>query len=365
MHVNTNKLVHITHNDGDAVGCALVAHYAYLDSVEEIYFCDVNEANNKTCELIDKWETNDSYPGKIIISDISVQLETWIRLLNIKKSIMNETGIDIDLMMIDHHLTNPCSGHDPYVFVKDSFDGIDLSSAALNMIKHVNFATKISAAVADNNFSKHLYENLFAIINDISRYDTWEWKHHPEPRVIPESLVADVCKFIGPKETYHKLIDYLWDHGDTATDLVSDNYPAYYLTSTIYPTYFINLLNAITIKKENSMASLESFVRVTVEGEYVIASFIASNEYTNDIADKINTSYDVDIVRILYPSSCKVGFRTARTDINLGRYAKRFYNGGGHPQAAGAKMSIDSFVLIYESVMNSPTLQKWLDDQSQ
>lgn len=351
MIIDEKKFVHITHNDGDAVGCALVAHFAFLGDDETIYWCDATEADNKTKELISEWEKSNVYPGKIIISDISVSLETWERLVSIKKDIYKTTGLETTLMMVDHHLTNPCRLYPNHVYVGTTLGNDRLVSAALLMLTHKFFTGKLNDVYNKKKIPTNFSEYLFSIVNDISRYDTWEWKTHPEIRDVPESLVSDMTKFIGPNETLDRLIDHLWSCGNGEIKSEKD----------FYPKSFIDIHIAIEIQKNLSMSDLESFVHITEEGEYVVASFIRKNDNTNDIADRINELYDVDIVRILYPDSLKVGFRTSHNDINLGRYAKRLYNGGGHPKASGAKLQVKPFIEIYEKVLNAPTLKEWID----
>ena len=54
---------------------------------------------------------------------------------------------------------------------------------------------------------------------------------------------------------------------------------------------------------------------------------------------------DVDIVIGLSPSTRAMSFRSNKEDLNLGRFAKKYFGGGGHPQAAGANdIDTDTFV---------------------
>lgn len=326
------NVFHITHNDGDAVGCDLVLRA--VSGPIHTFWCKPNTVDGIVMELLEQWKSDDypkeELPDIIVISDISVKISTWNEITRFK------TKHEFQLIMIDHHPTNPCK-HESCVTVKThNIDGVPISAAKLMFNYYYN--------TIHNTLTQWQEDVLYIIIEDISRYDTWEWKRYPRGCFPPESLVSDICKLIGPDETVDMLLTHLQSISAPGSD-------------TIYPQFFITLCNAIEIKKKNSIEHVENFVKITTEGEYIYASFIASSEFTNEIAEYVYENYDVDIVRVLYPSSCKIGYRTKRDDINVGRLAQRLYGGGGHPKASGATLSLEDFVFIYMKVMNAPAIK--------
>ena len=324
-------IVHITHNDGDAVGCDLVLRNVYIHEDDNIqtYWCNPNTVDEIATNLIEKWESENLYPSVVIISDISVSLKTWNILVMLKEK------YGFKLQLFDHHPTNPCK-QEKYAVVKScTSDGVPISAAKIMYQYYIDDIIK--------HHSDDVKNALYILVESISRYDTWEWRTNPSFSIPSESIISDICKFIGPDETVRLLIEHL---------------SSIKCANTAYPEYFINLYNAIELKKKQSFENLEDFVKITKEGEYIYASFIASSEYTNEIAEAIYDTYDIDIVRILYPNSCKIGFRTKRNDLNVGRIAQRLYGGGGHPKASGAKISLDEFIILFSNVMTAPSLRE-------
>lgn len=338
MTIEKKKLVHITHNDGDAVGCDLVLHYVFYGWDRITHWMSPNETDKLVIDLIDKWDSIGTYPEEIVISDISVSLPVWNKL----EELHDKFGVKIH--MFDHHPTNPCRGLSLYVDVYSKLNDAPVSAA---MIMFMN--QTYNQIISDSQFV-NLRNVLYPIIRAISRYDTWEWRNNPESHDIPESLISDICKFIGPENTINNLVTHLSSILSTTKDL-DDN-------AQLYPQLFNELNNVITMKKKASIDKIPEFIKLTDEGEYRFATFVADNEFTNEIAEEIYRTYDIDIVRILYPSSCKVGFRTGRDDVNVGRLANRLYGGGGHVKAAGARLTLDQFITIYENIMNAPPLQE-------
>ena len=78
--------------------------------------------------------------------------------------------------------------------------------------------------------------------------------------------------------------------------------------------------------------------------EYNVISIICGkNDDVNAIAEYLYTMYTwADFILILFPHSQIISFRTNKTDVNVGRIAKRIFKGGGHPQSAGANLSDDT-----------------------
>ena len=76
------KIIHITHNDGDAVGCdVLVRLMGHLYGYDvESHFCNVNAASEELNKVLDTFPVNDvnteNAISAVIISDISIDEET-------------------------------------------------------------------------------------------------------------------------------------------------------------------------------------------------------------------------------------------------------------------------------------------------
>ena len=167
------KLIyHITHNDADAIGCAIVADcikgyetmtlFCSYSSVDE----DVrnvlinNSSTQKDGKLI--------FPDILLISDISALGDETITFLeNYKEAGANE-GKDVKLVWIDHHASNRRNETLEWctVISKDS-DGTPVSAAKLLYNIYID--------EIEDAYKKY----LGVYVESVSRYDTWEWKKHP------------------------------------------------------------------------------------------------------------------------------------------------------------------------------------------
>ena len=141
------KGFHITHNDADAVGCALVAALAYpeLNLEESTYFCTIGPDPSEIIRSIFSENSIDEI-GLIIISDISVDNEALALLDDARNKGVVVVGYD-------HHVTNTANQKYDW-FVVDSerhYDDIRygdkgyLQSATLLLAKKMHMLNKSSA----------------------------------------------------------------------------------------------------------------------------------------------------------------------------------------------------------------------------
>ena len=135
--------------------------------------------------------------------------------------------------------------------------------------------------------------------------------------------------------------------------------PAYHAISHCLQTAVENEAESITFTPELSMllqvyidkrkAVLDHVLEKCVSmeyGEYVVALMIPDETYFNECMEQVyNDNDDIDFVIGISPSRRSLSFRSKRNDLNLGSFAKSYFGGGGHPQAAGA--NVDRDVLMY------------------
>ena len=314
--MQVRKGLHITHNDSDAVGCAVVAYYLG-DIIWKDVFCKVNEADIALEREFVSLENND-YQA-LIISDICIS-ESMADYLNDYR----RKHPDFMIYLIDHHISNTLN---PYVYpwvnvrVHDK-NGI-LTSAALNMLDL--FEDKLVLLPNER-------QALRAAINSISRYDTWEWKKHPknldenEFKIITDLLGCEearelIKKNIQSKDGRDKGI-YQW--GEFSRKLIN-------LYNKNEKQFVEDTLNTPVITDINLMGH-------TYKSGIVLCDRTFGNAQMCTMYENFD---EVEIVIGLYTADHCISLRTNK-NINVSEIAK-FYGGGGHASAAGFKAPIDYF----------------------
>ena len=124
FNVNKRIAFHLTHNDMDALGCALIVNYYYKKKDEEdtkitgiktktnveTIFCAIGYQDDKMLEFLNKLMTSPFSYSKssidFIISDISIKEDTINELKNCCERLEGEYGIMTSIKGYDHHISN-------------------------------------------------------------------------------------------------------------------------------------------------------------------------------------------------------------------------------------------------------------------
>jgi oligoribonuclease NrnB/cAMP/cGMP phosphodiesterase (DHH superfamily) len=370
-----DQIVHITHNDSDALGCALVVDmyrkYLFMRDAKEGYlpvhnFTAVTSAKetleflidvlnslytteetgfNFTDSDIERFErimsgvTYDPYdvltlPGEIIISDLGLDSEILDKLDDVAKK------FGIELLYVDHHTSN-LHNHQryPWCFVTSADEnGIPRSACKylLDIFKHKNIAPR--NVLINYTF----FENY---INDISRYDTWMWKKSPKKNPDENYTTIIIDSVGGIKNAYHLIRDTI-------------------IIAPCNPMNFRDLPgfnSIISVDEMKRKSYIDLYMNKTVYSmgynldynnpEYATLMFalvILPDSYGNDIMENIylNSERDIDIVIGIYPNSRTLSFRKGpNSKVDLSVFARK-YGGGGHKDASGAKLDTETFLNI-------------------
>ena len=379
-------IIHITHNDADAVGCALVATLFYKEGYfgTETHFCSANHgADRKVEELLKSWEDGLSWPpNTLLITDISITSETAEKL----ERASEEYGFNI--LSVDHHPTNPNRDKSWMRFVtEDTFGPHKVKepvSAAYGLWKILfeeqgKFLDPAAKEPITTSFSKFyelmgddLYELvekyekdasdlfIYKLVRRISRYDTWAWMKQPNSYMM-EDVVATATKAYGPDLVYKILYNYYTNEFDEKIEKYVDCDGEFddYGNDICYPIKLRECYSVMTNLEDRytSQEYIESKVRTYVDGEYQFATYISDNEHANAIATAIYNKYkEIDIVMILYPATRTISLRSNKSTVDLGRFAKRIYGGGGHAQASGAVVSPETMFDFLQKYYNAESV---------
>lgn len=298
------KVIHVTHNDSDAVGCTLVANIIPGYEVKETYFCPAGGGADEQIKSIFENETS-NIDFLLLITDNSITEETAEFLLNIQNN-----NPDLELLLIDHHISNKLG---------EKYDWISVdtrNAACLNLLEYIDRVFHISETY------EH-YTNLYDTIISISRYDTWQWK------TSPINYDEDLCQVLVNSLNLDIAVTFL------TSMIVEDENSSFIrkLVSTIYTNYKSD--------KEKTVSKLitePSKIKFVEKYGYKLALIILGEKFVNDLMEAVYLEHDdVDIVVGIIPSSQQLSFRTNKDNIDVSNFAKKF-GGGGHKSAAGARI---------------------------
>jgi oligoribonuclease NrnB/cAMP/cGMP phosphodiesterase (DHH superfamily) len=372
----------MTHNDSDALGCALVVDYFsqqqfYVECDESVYidnnnkpiaihhtFNAVETAKERLTTLVNILEKiNDSIihddividnelntlyniiygevydndgiiniPSHLFITDLSISSDILDRLDNVSKI------YGIELLYVDHH-TSSVGNHKRYPWC--NVTTIDDTGKPRSACKY------LFELLVDHIYTSEIicnYKAFEMLIDDISNYDTWYWKTEPRlPKRREEWTKIIIDNFGNIYDAYNSIHHDILTHSriyDTLCD-VSD---------------YALIIKQDAIKRENVIARYSKQVVYTMgynlgfnTPKYSSALFalvILPNNYGNDLMEYIYTNYErvIDVVIGIYPESRTLSFRRSPfSTINLAEFAER-YGGGGHEAAAGARLNTDKFM---------------------
>lgn len=373
-----DQILHITHNDSDALGCALVIEYykkqmnymhdnqnsCPFSRIIRHHFNTVHSSKQTLELLIDVlriirhsnvsdesviidteklsnfkqitvgYNYNDHgmicIPGIIFITDLAVDSYILDLLDDIAKY------FDIELLYVDHHASN-LENHKRHLWCHvKSNDANNNPRSACKYLSDIILNKNLTTEVIHN------YNAFDKLITDISRYDTWLWKTEPAENnenwttilinsygdiseafteinhelLIKENIVNNLCDI----DKFNTLI--------SINEVKKNQYIKKYLNNTVYDMGYNLGFN----KPEYATA--------------FCAMVILPENFGNDIMEYIysNSERNIDIVIGIYPTSCTLSFRKGyNSKIDLSKFAAN-YGGGGHAAAAGAKLDTESFI---------------------
>ena len=340
-------VLHFTHTDLDALGCAAIVNTAFKYSLLGeymvcTYYCNNSDVDIIIARVVDKLKKSeliyDDIPieckdiTNIFVTDIGIKEDTADLLENLV-----DTSI-CELVGIDHHISNK--------LVRDWFyiipDIVDINEAVIKSNsngKYLSFnkwmtcdkypmyvsATAILFSyMIDNGYYNNIkntidgishYKFLLEICTRISLYDTWEWKKQQsfcDEYHITE--LASVVSQLGLKKS-EKILDV--SNKAEYIDMISG---------------YLEILNAQFNKAlDSAFKNYKIYNRVGI-------MFPDTNINISMLHDKIHEKYNisdkVDYTVFVYVNTNTVSLRTIRDDIDLSKIAMK-YGGGGHKKAAG------------------------------
>lgn len=302
--VNGDRILHITHDDLDAEGCAVIAElYAEANGFEiDTHFCSIGTTDTTIKSILNE----NTYNG-ILITDIGVSYEMAERL--------NNSGIVVT--MVDHHPTNKLDQNYQWAIV-----GKDETESATHLLYRL-MKDDIERKLDSNKSIRTL--EIFA--NKVSRYDTWEWQKHPADYSEEDlNIINLLMGNVRAVDIFKKMI-------------LSPSYERF------IPSVYQEFIDAYKERRINSVdRTVNNCVRtrITLDNiEYNVGICVPSSEFFNaEIVGCYQAYPELDIVFGLSPMRGMMSLRTDKENINCGKIAAKHYHGGGHAGAAGGDLDM-------------------------
>lgn len=242
MNELKKEIVHLTHNDLDALGCIINLNHAIQNTNTTTFhtnYQDLNEKVHDVIEYIHKHPVN-----LLVISDISFA-QSKHELLHIQEVVQNNLGVKI--LYFDHH-----------TYADDFFDGITF--------KYYHDITKSATMIMNEAFNSgnEKLNQLSKLIND---FDIW----------VEDSKTFAVSLGINDwfwNELKYRSID------DLAWTITQNNYSL--------PDTFVNYYKAYQAKFKTKLSNLKSKQLFVDDG---FTSLIFTDDYFNEaLYETFNTN---------------------------------------------------------------------------
>lgn len=306
-------------------------------------------------------------PEYIYVSDIPITeelvdlIQRYITLSYDKPHIFNGDFYKTrspKLLWFDHHESSrrfaTAETKDWFIHSSVWFPGENISAAEL-------MSRYFQSYSIDHSVDRLEELVLGYLIPDISRYDTWEWRRNPKSDNADEcnewQVQALISAYKNPMVAYKKIaecISHYCENESISPDEALSSYPEF---NAIFNIRNVALKSAINSARRNYR--LVKLMEIDYDAfddlDYNVALMIADSPYGSLVMESIyNNDSNVDIVISIYPTSRSLSFRCSynRSDIHLNEIAERI-GGGGHPAAAGARISKELMLHIFDLYYSS------------
>ena len=281
-----------THTDLDGVGCAVLAKFAFGNTVD-IEYCNYDEINEK----VEEYFNNGAECNYCHITDISINEELAYKINNSEKA----------FQLLDHHATALDLNKFDWCNVKvENEDGIKTSGTEMYYNYLINNGFLNEADVLDR------------FVELVRNYDTWRWSTLGDEGIICKQ-VNDLLFLYGR----NKFIDWC------LAGLHFDTFPRLEYTDKLVLEIEQNNIDNYVKKKNEQM--------ITTVICDKICGVVFAEKYFSELGNRLCQMHpEIDFVAMIDMSGT-VSYRTVKDDIDLGKDVAKLFGGGGHAKAAGSR----------------------------
>lgn len=313
----SDSVLLLTHTDMDAAGAEIVCKWVFQNNLVVKHLGN-SEMSQGILDFVRDNVKSKQY-DLIIIDDISCSIEAADEIDKIKSN--------MKIVLLDHHDTAKalnkydwaivCSELLEDSFMKDRYEDVSKahSSGASLMYDYLEY----SGLLNGTNF-------LNEIIHMIAAYDTWDWHD-----------------LLGENERYSD-IDKLCDiYGlEMFVDEMYERAISGFATESIINNKDLKMLSDYKEKVDRYLENIKDYFvesELTLEdNEKLSVVWCFTDLYlqeTFSLMKEMFPSRDLYIIN----HGTGISLRTENKDIHVGNFVRQRYEGGGHPGAAGFKLS--------------------------
>lgn len=332
----TDRIIHISHNDLDGIGSQFLISRAFYNV--RWFNCDYKDIDYTLSQALKqvKMETLAGSPPKLfLITDINLTMEI---AKNLEKQI-RQLPSPPKLLLLDHHATGKDCAR--------QFSWYQLDTTYC--------ATRLVYQWLEPLLSEELDSTLDKLSSLINVTDLWQTK---DPRFAKANLLADLMfspsYMINEMEEatrnlHFHLIDQCFkrfDEGKSVIEVERDLYQIRldYLSDAGLSSDII-ADNNISLEGKYHYLILDYMQKnrppqIHIE-QYNVAIFFRWNGTTYQHVSSLYLDKNPHIdIAIRVGSNARLSIRSRKPSIDVGQLARRYFNGGGHPQAAGGTLNI-------------------------
>lgn len=335
MEKQNRKTYHLSHNDLDGYGAQYITLVAGLNTV---YFnCNYGEIERNVKMIKRRIKSEDM----LLITDVNLTLDEASFIDNLQKE------IGFDLQLLDHHGT----GRD----VAKLYDWYHLDES------------KCGTFLTWEHFGKKEDTKLFAtIVND---YDLWQEENEHFNKGKALTRIVDEYRYSFPKGLGKKENQFILTALDNAYRMLKEGYSVARMESERYSTerkLFLEdnqdneELTLHEVKIENFTDKImamnpKPYTVVRVDG-YTAYVFTGLSKIFQIFSNKILNENDDLHIAVNISNRGFMSLRSREKDIDLGQISKKYFGGGGHPQAAGGSLGLED-----EKLKDKELVQRFID----
>lgn len=331
----TDPTIQFSHSDLDGLGSIIVAEHVF-ENITAAIPCDYHDIDSKIIAYVATQKAH-TQPQTILITDINVKPET-AEMLNAYYNQYKDT-LKYPVILLDHH-------QNTHAWLND------YSWATVEFLDHDNVKNSGTSMVCafGRSHGVPLPESVERFSDTIRSYDTWDWFEHGVTNGLINSTSFQLQCNLEYRGTEWFL--NLFSHSSILLTGSENRFKYVMHEIKTFATPIINRLNAYVDNayKKLLMWGVEDdlFGLIFAEKHISILGSLLHQRVLNDTPE-----LDMKGVIIVNPQRHTISLRSRRTDVNMGHLAKKYFGGGGHPQAAGAEISDKQFALIAFDLMDS------------
>ena len=316
-----------THTDLDGVGCAVVARH-YFQKQLDVEYCSYGKINEKVKEFILSGEVKNY--DVVFITDISVDKEV---------ADLIEFEAATKFMLVDHHKTAEWLNEYDWASVTSVQPNYKENRNQITSGTNLFYETLISLFPQDEASNNTF---LAEFVEHVRMYDSWEWKNVYGNMVAKQ--LNDLLQIVGLwdfEERFWKNPDIQFNHTEQRLLELEEK-----------------RINRHIKQKSKELKKMD----IELEGNKYHVGLIFNESYHSETGNVIcDENHDIDFVIMVNIGYGTMSLRRREdVDIDLGQVAKMFHeSGGGHPPAAGTKVT-DNQVNEIIHIVTNPDLFKFL-----